>query len=302
MKNGFKTIGEYIESLSKDNPFALNIISRYTQDIEPTVKISNVINVLPKSKQELILKLILDEKTKNKNPEDASVIAYTSANLNESLDHMGGKKLFQCFLKVITALGEKEISNNPNKCPKKFLFLFITNFVNFKDVKSVMSRYQFFEIKMRDIEYTSNTCNLYYGIKVDGKFEYGLKIDNEYSIFGQFPITQSVLKNILLLTSPSSKNLKKQMVALTSNQILLLGKIKQAMQGFIIGNQTDKLEPTITDNIITFGYFKNQVSQSDIDNVKSQLKSFLIPFKWSDQLQINVNGTDNHLFLNLRVK
>ena len=300
--NGFRTIGEYIESISKDNDYALNIISQYTKDIDPTVKLANAVNLLPKSTQELILKLIINEKTGKEEPKEADVIAYTSVNLNESFDHIGGKKLFQCFLKVITALGQKEISNDPNKCTEKFLFLFFTNFVNFQDVKSVMSRYQFFENKMMDIEYTSNTCNLYYGIKVDGKFEYGLKIDGEYFIFGQFPITQSVLKNILMLTSPSSKNLKKQIVSLTSNQISLLGKIKQAMNGFIIGNQADKLQPTIIDNIITFGYFKNQVSQSDIDNVKSQLKSFLIPFKWSDQIQINVNGTDNHLFLNLRVK
>ena len=118
--NGFRTIGEYIESISKDNDYALNIISQYTKDIDPTVRLANVVNLLPKSTQELILKLIKDEKTGNEEPKEADVIAYTSANLNESYDVIAGKKVFQCFLKVITALGQKEISYNAEKTLKDF--------------------------------------------------------------------------------------------------------------------------------------------------------------------------------------
>jgi hypothetical protein len=40
----------------------VNIISQHTQDFDPKIRISNVINLLPKSKQELILKMILDNK------------------------------------------------------------------------------------------------------------------------------------------------------------------------------------------------------------------------------------------------
>ena len=299
---GFRTMGEYIESLSKDNDYALNIISQYTQDIDPTVRIANVINLLPKSTQELILKLIIDEKTGKEEPKEADIIAYTSANLNESVDSLAGKKIFQCFLKVITALGEKEISQNFEKCPNDFIFYFETKMILVDDVKSVMGRYEFFDQKINDIDYTFNVCNLYYGIKIDGKFEYGIRTENDFVIVGQFTLSQSILKYFLLLTSPSSKNLKKQISVLNLNQISLIGKIKEAMVNFNAGSFQKRLKPTIIDNIISFGFMDQQIDPNEIENIKSNLKSFLIPFKWSDKIQVSVSVTGNHLYLNIKVK
>lgn len=299
---GFRTIGEYIESLSKDNEYALNIISQHTQDIDPTVRLANAINLLPKSKQELILKLIIDEKTGKEQSKDVDVISYTSANLNESSDSVAGKKIFQCFLKVITALGQKEINQNFERCPKDFSSYFETDLLPVDDVKSVMSRYQFFDQKINDIDYTFNVCNLYYGIKIDCKFEYGIRTENDFVIIGQFQITPSILKYFLLLTSPSAKNLKKQISVLDFNQISLIGKIKQAMVNFNAGTFQKALKPTIMDNIISFGYMDQQIDPNEIENVKSNLKSFLIPFKWSDRVQINISITGNHLFINIKLK
>ena len=36
--------------------------------------------------------------------------------------------------------------------------------------------------KINDIDYTFNVCNLYYGIKIDGKFEYGIRNENDFVI------------------------------------------------------------------------------------------------------------------------
>jgi hypothetical protein len=299
--NGFKTIGEYIESISKDNDYALNIISQYTKDIDPTVRLANAINLLPKSTQELIVKLITDEKN-GEEPKEADVIAYTSANLNESVETLAGKKILQCFLKVITALGQKEISYNSEKTPKDFIFYLETDLQKVENVKSVMSRYQFFDQKINSVEYTFTFCNLYYGIKTDGNFEYGIRTEDQFIIIGKFMISSSILKYFLNLTSPSSKGLKKQIATLDLNQILLLGKIKQGMDSFNPGTFEKKLKPSIIDNVISFGYFNQSIDINEIENIKSNLKSFLIPFKWSDKLQVNVTVSGNHLFLNIKVK
>ena len=301
-KEGFRTIGEYIESLSKNNDYALNIISQYTKDLNPSIRIANAIDILPKSTQDLILKLILDEKSGSQKIDQVDVISYTSANLNESLDTVAGKKIFQCFLKVITALGEKEISYNSEKTPKDYIFYFETNLIEVNDVKSVMTRYQFFDQKVNSIEYTFNFCNLYYGIKIDGNFEYGVRTENQYITFGKFKLTSSILKYFLNLISPSSKGLKKQIATLDLNQILLLGKIKQAMESFSSGSFDKKLKPSIIDNVISFGYYDEKLDLNEIENIKSNLKSFLIPFKWSDQLQVSVTTSGNYLFLNVKVK
>jgi hypothetical protein len=299
---GFRTMGEYIESLSKDNDYALNIISQYTQDIDPTVRIANVVNLLPKSTQELILKLIIDEKTGKEGPKEADIIAYTSANLNESLDVVAGKKVFQCFLKVLTALGQKEISYNPEKTSKDFIFYFETNLLSVEDVKSVMSRYEFFDKFINDIDYTFNNCNLYYGIKLDGKFEYGIRTEDQYIIIGQFKITTSVLKYFLDLSSPSARSLKKQIATLNLNHLYLIGKIKQEMENFIPGSFEKKMKPNVIDNVISFGYFNQNADQNQIETIKDNLRSFLLQFKWSDRIQFNVNPSDHWVFVNIKLK
>ena len=300
--NGFRTMGEYIESLSKDNDYALNIISQYTQDIDPSVRIANAINLLPKSTQELILKLIIDEKTGNEEPKEADIIAYTSANLNESVDSLAGKKIFQCFLKVITALGQKEISYNSEKTPKDFVFHFETNLLPVEDVKSVMSRYQYFDSKINEIEYTFNLCNLYYGIKNDKKFEYGIKTEDNFIIIGQFNLSKSILRYFLNLTSPSSKGLKKQIATLDINQLSLLGRIKQEMENFIPGPFEKKMKPNIIDNIISFGYYNLNVDPNQLENLKNNLRSFLMQHKWSERIQFNVNLSDHWVFVNIKLK
>ena len=300
--NGFRTMGEYIESLSKDNDYALNIISQYTKEVDPTVRVANAVNLLPKSTQELILKLIRDEKTGNEEPKEADIIAYTSANLNESLDVVAGKKVFQCFLKVITALGQKEISYNPEKTSKDFIFYFETNLLPVEDVKSVMGRYEFFDKFINNIDYTFNNCNLYYSIKLDGKFEYGIRTEDQYIIIGQFKITSGVLKYFLNLSSPSARSLKKQISTLNLNHLFLIGKIKQEMENFVPGSFEKKMKPNVIDNVISFGYFNQSADQNQIETIKDNLRSFLLQFKWSDRIQFNVNPSDHWVFVNIKLK
>lgn len=300
--NGFRTIGEYIESISKDNDYALNIISQYTKDIDPTVRLANVINLLPKSTQELILKLIRDEKTGREEPKEADVIAYTSANLNESYDVVAGKKVFQCFLKVITALGQKEISYNAEKTLKDFIFYFETNLLPVDDVKSVMGRYDFFDKFINNIDYTFNNCNLYYGIKLDGKFEYGIRTEDQSITIGSFKLTNGVLKYFLTLSSPSVRGLKKQIATLDLSKLSLLGKIKQEMENFIPGSFEKKMKPNVIDNVISFGYFNQSADQNKIETIKDNLRSFLLQFKWSDRIQFNVNPSDHWVFVNIKLK
>ena len=299
---GFGTMGEYIEHLSKDNEYALNIISQYTQDFDPKIRLANVINLLPKSKQEFILKMILDEKSGEESPQDVDVISYTSVNLNESIETLGGKQILRSFLKVITALGQKTISYKPNLTPNDFIFYFDTELLKINDVKSVMSRYKFFDDSVNKIDYTFDFCNLYYGITDDLKFQYGIRTENELMKIGKFDLSTSVLKFLLLLDSPSANSLKKQISTLNINQLELIAKIKQSMIGFNPGSFEKKIKPVITDNVISYSYFDSNIDSNEIENIKSNFKSFLIPFRWSEKIQVNVSVTGNHLFFNIRLK
>lgn len=299
---GFKTMGEYIENLSKDNDYALNIISQYTQDFDPKIRLANVVNLLPKSTQDLILKLIIDDKSGKEEPKDVDVIAYTDVKLNESIETLGGKQILRCFLKVITALGQKTILYKPELTPNDFIFYFDTDLLKINDVKSVMSRYKFFDDVVNKIDYTFDFCNLYYGITNDLKFQYGIRTENELLKIGQFDINTSVLKFLLLLDSPSANSLKKQISTLNLNQLKLMSKIKSSMVDFNPGTFKKKIKPVITDNVISYSYFDSNIDINEIQNIKSNFKSFLIPFRWSEKVQVNVSITGNYLFFNIKLK
>lgn len=295
-----RTIGEKIEKLSIGNEYALNIISQYTKDIEPTIRIANAVNLLPRDKQNLILKLILDEKLGREVNSKPDVLASVHTNLNES--NFAGKNIFKCFLKSITALGQKEISQVWENCPKDFIFYFETQEISVEDLKDVMQRWEFFEKKLNDIEYIHNFVKLYYGVKLDGKFQYGINCGDEMIIIGEYILTKGMIKNILMIDSPSAKNLKKQLSYLDINQILLFGKIKLAMQNFNSGPFEKSLKPVIQDMVISFGFFDGQIQQGSVENIKLNLRQFLLPFKWHNMVQINVSVTDNHLFINIKIK
>jgi hypothetical protein len=54
-----------------------------------------------------------------------------------------------------------------------------------------------------------NEVDLYFGIKCDGTFEYGVSYDKHLQI-GQFKLTSSVIKWIVLLESKSATSLKRK--------------------------------------------------------------------------------------------
>ena len=68
---GFNSLGEWIESLMDDD-YIRNIVIRYTSDIDPSIEISNAINILDERTQEEIKQQVesyLEEGTVDKDPE-----------------------------------------------------------------------------------------------------------------------------------------------------------------------------------------------------------------------------------------
>lgn len=305
---GFDSVGEYIESLSKGDEYILNIISNYTQDIDPTIRISNAINLLDKETQNTILKLIEDYRNRTEKEEDPDITAYVDANLLESNQILGGKNLFKCFLKVITALGQKNINIDFKSYSDNFIFLYKTLELPVNDVKSVMSRYQYFDQFISSLDYTQNECQLYYGITSKLDFQYGIMNDTQVIPFGQIKITKGVVNYLLTLSSPSLVNMKMNLVNFDINKLILISKIKESMKSFSIGSFDSKKSTMINKDVITFGYYgigkwdNGKIDENEIENVKSNFRNFLIQFKWSDKVQISVTSNDFWLYLNIKLK
>jgi hypothetical protein len=114
-------------------------------------------------------------------------------------------------LKSLTALGKKRTKPDFEKCPNDFLLYYHYPNINSDDVKTVFSRFKSLTTYVGLIDYAKEV-DLYFGIKCDGTFEYGVSYDKHLQI-GQFKLTSSVIKWIVLLESKST-SLKKEMVNL----------------------------------------------------------------------------------------
>lgn len=304
---GFDTLAEYIEYLSKDNEYARHIVSEFTAEIDPDVKISNAVNTLDKHTQELILKMIQDEKSNIKPEDEITVNSYTSTTVYESQE-TGGRNIFKCFLKIISALGQKNSQINWKMTPDNFLGMFVTDQVNVEELKGVMSRYLYFDNFIKSKSLSAKFAKLYYGIKDDLNIEYGLIIDQNNFTLGSFSLTQGTYNFIMTLDLKSATNLKKYLVSLDLSKLNIVSKVKSVMKDFFPGQSESKLEPTITGDILSYGFKglgkwdNGQMDMGELDNIKNNLRSYLMQYKWSDKIQFNVVPSDHWVFINIKFK
>jgi hypothetical protein len=303
--NDFDTIGEYIEKLAEDNEYALNIISQYTKDIHSNIRLANAINLLDEFTQNLIIDLILKDK-KGEEPGEAEITTHTDIDLLES-NEIGGKNLFKCFLKIITALGFKNIKPNWEVTPDIFLMYFNTDFVDYNTLKSVSIRYKYFDDIINSSK-DGNKYRLYYGIRNDMFFEYGLQIDDLAIKYGQFKITKSIINYLAQLTSPSSISLRMLFNDIDYDKLNLFSKIKKEMLSFNPGYTEKKSLPIITDNIITFAYYgigkwdNGVMDIGEVENVKTNFRNYILKFKWSEKVQYSITTSEFWLKINIKVK
>jgi hypothetical protein len=305
--DGYKTRAEYIEALSKNNDYAKNLIAEYTKDIDADIRIANAVNTLDTHTQKLIIKMIKDEKLGIRPEKEISVNTYTSTTMNES-DDFGGKNIFKCFLKVLSALGQKDCDVDWKKTPKDYLCLFITDSVNIEQLKGVMSRYLYFDMFIQKTKELDGNVELYFGIKSDLNVEYGVNISGRPYKLGSFILTQGTYNYIMTFNLKSASNLKKFLVYLDLPKLTIMSKVKTAIQGYFPGQSESKIEPTITGDVITFAYQglgkwdNNQIDEGELNNIKNNLRSHLMQFKWSEQLQFNINPSNSWIFINIKIK
>lgn len=304
----FNSLGEWIESLSNDT-YIINIVSRYTNEIDPDINILNAVNLLdPKTQMEVKgqIERYLEYGIEDKEPE--ILVSTETEELLESTEvSASGRGVFTSFLKSLTALGQKENQPNWEKTPDDFLLYYYFPNLNSQDVKLIFSRFKSLQRYESIISYDQNFVNLYFGLKVDGNFEYGVNYDNNLSI-GQFKISKSVIKWILSIESKSAQSLKKELVNLSYYDILILGKIKMDMKDFNPGYHENKLTPQLKDKVISFGYYgvgkwdNGKLDEGELMNIKNNFTNWLLSKKWGSKVLISVKPNSFWLYLHIKLK
>ena len=188
-------------------------------------------------------------------------------------------------------------------------FLLFYHYPNLQseDVKQVFSRFKSLTRYLDIVDYQKNETDLYFGIKCDGNFEYGVHYDVLKPI-GQFRLSQSVIKWICQIESKSASSLKKELVNLTLADVITLGKIKTDMLTFSPGYHEKKLSPMLKDRVISFGYFgvgrwdNGKIDEGELMNVKNNFTTWLLTKKWGSKVLISVKPTSYYVYIHIKLK
>lgn len=308
--NGFHTLGEWIETLI-DDEYVKNIVSRYTKDSDHSIDLSNAINILDdKTQQEIKYQIdnYLQNGIEEKEPE--FLVSTDIEALSEALTDeitIAGKGIFTSFLKCLTSLGQKEAQPVWEKCPDDFLLYYHYPNLQSEVVKQIFSRFKSLLRYVDLIDYQKNEVDLYFGVRCDGEFEYGLHYDNNQPI-GRFKLSQSTIKWICQLDSKSAHSLKKELVNLTYADIITFGKIKSEMSSFQPGYYEKKLSPTIKDRVISFGYYgigkwdNGKLDEGEFQNIKNNFTTWLLSKRWGNKVLISVKPMSFWVYLHIKLK
>ena len=302
-KENHHSLGEYIEQLAENDEFIQMIVGQMTGDIDVSIRMSNAINLLDDLQKVELLKRV--ENHLNGVEGKTHVAATVDAKTVEPIDEAYGKNVLNTFFKCLTALGFKENSPQTNEVPTEFLMFFKLSGVDSSRIEGVFRRFK--SLQSINIDYSHPTMGLYFGIKCDGNFEYGYYYDVLIPI-GQFKLTKSIYNQIKLSELKSASGLKKILVNLNFEDILLMSKIKVEMDKFNPGYFEQKMVPQILERTMTFGYYgvgkwdNGQLDAGEFENVKNNLKAFLMKYKWSEKIMISVQPSKFWVYIQIKLK
>jgi hypothetical protein len=299
-KDEHHSLGEYIEDLSKNDEFIQMIVGEYTKEIDPSISISNAINVLDDMDKVQLLKRV--ELHLNNHQGDVDVTTTTPVDL---LEESYGKNVLTTFMKCLTALGFKDNTPESKEVPSEFLLFFKFSGIDSSKIESVFKRFK--SLQSIQIDYSQPQMGLYFGIRNEGQFEYGYYYDELISI-GQFKLNKSSFNSLKLSDLKATSGLKKLLVNLNLENVILMGKIKVEMDKFQPGYFEQKSTPQVSDKVISFGYYgvgkwdNGKIDEGELMNIKNNLRTFLSKYKWSEKVMININPDKFWIFINIKLK
>jgi hypothetical protein len=308
------SIGEWVESLI-DDEYIKNIVTRYTIDVDTDIKLANAINILDENIQQDI-KLQIDKYlAKGIEEKEPDLIASTEIEpVSEAVEamaqeeiSMAGKGIFTSFLKALTSLGQKESQPNWERCPDNFLIYYFYPNLSSDLVKQIFSRFKSLSRYLDSIDYQKNELSLYFGVRCDGNFEYGLYYDVPKPI-GCFRLSQTAIRWMCQLESKSATSLKKEIVNLSLSDVITLGRIKTDMLSFNPGYHESKDKTRLQDKIISFGYKglgkwdNGKFDDNELTNVKGAFTKWLSTKKWISKVLISVKPGGYWVYLHIKLK
>ena len=306
LKENSNDLAEEIVSFVEDDSYAQSLLSRYCKDFDTSIDTYSIVSLLDKDVQIELLQKIKEYKSKKE--EDPEVFVNTDLNLLESNSVVAGKNLFNCFLKILTALGCKDIQVNHELTPKEFFIYLTTNDINYLDIRSVSSRFKYLDLLIENLKTSTQITKLYYGLRNDMVVEYGLTYQDTSHKIGEFKFNFDTYESLLNSSLLALFNFKTHLKNFNYEKLKIFGKIKKGMNNFSPGYFEKQSKPSIKDDIMTFGYYgigrwdDGFMDHDEVQSVKNNLKNYLIQFPWSEKLQLSIVAKEYWLYINIKLK
>jgi len=299
----YHSIGEYVEKLAHEDEYLIPIISNYINDADTDISISNAVNLLGDFDKKQLFDRVYNYINNGEKEKDVDIMA--NVVIRESNETFGGKNIFQSFLKSITALGLKNIGKSKD-VPDNWVLYYSEDNISIEKLKLVFKRFRSLAMFLDRIDYSYNECGVYYGIKSDMTFEYGFVVNGNVRV-GSFKVNRSVLKWLLLLQSPSSISMKKDLVSLSIENLLIYCKLVNEMSKYNLPYK-QKSGPNINDGVLTFGYYgigrwdNGVLDPIEYQNIKTNFKNWLMKFKWADKILVSITYDSFWVYFNIKTK
>lgn len=310
IKKQHHSLGEWVEDLC-ENKEILELIKPYIDNTNPTVRISNTINVLDEDKQQSIYKIITDYiNGTGKETDVRTFVDYTKESLEQDVE--AGQNVFKTFLKVITSLGLKDAKPSWANLPDDYLLFFEYK----SEYSSIIEKLErFSSLSMFKDKLPKQNCFMYYGIKIikDGRktelnFNFGFKEDAKIIKIGSFKVNKGTFNKLSNLESPSSAHLRKELAHLTYENLKLLGEVANHMKSYNPGDTEDK-SFKIEDGVLEFGYkglgkwFDGKMDNEERDRLRKSFTEHLLKFVNKHRIEASVRPDEKSwIRLNVRIK
>jgi hypothetical protein len=308
------TTGQWVEKQLEGNKDLVKIVNKYINNISPDISVSNAVNLLSDYDQKVLIKEIED--TISGHQDHTEVIATTDV-VNENTATMdeiekvaiSGKYTFNCFLYVLTALQSK-LEPNWKDCPRDY-YAYWSCDGDKMDISDLLSRYRSLQIGAQHIQQAKKTSGLFYGVSFNNNtvyLDYGVLVDGERILMGQFKMTDSVLISILNKPNKSLNSFRKELKDTTIRIIKLFMIVKRELLEYKPSNYQERSPIQITNGVMSFGLYGvgkwdgMNLDQGEYENIKQNFKTWLTKYNWSEKILVSVKPHNYWIYFNIKIK
>lgn len=285
------SLGEWVEDLCLENKEILELIKPYLEETNPSVRISNTVNVLDLAGKNSVYKIITDYLNGTGRKTDIrTFVNLTNESVTEDLSV--GKNVFGTFLKVITSLGLTDIKPKWDNIPDNFLLFF-----EYESDQNTLSErlLRFPSLSYFVAKIPENNPKLYYGIKNDMTFSFGF-IGEKLIQIGSFTMNKASLNYLQLLDSKAAAHLKRELAYINADKLKFIANIAKHMKLYHPGN-TNNRSFKINDGLLEFGYQGlgswSDGKLQDLATIKEGFRTHLQKLRGHENLRMRIDVSND---------